>query len=472
MFRPCRLAASILLAATLASLLPSAALAGTVKNANPYWFQDTYTDTSSVNLAASTATVNISGPGTVQLPYAPLSLSFDPTGSYALVCTEQGIVAYVYDSQAVVPVTTWNLSGVSGTTGVSWIADGAAFAASTTSEVAVYGLQAIAGGGYNAVMVAETSFSGARGIAPGPKALPFSSLVATGAGATIMEAQGSSYTAVSGGPAGLNYNLGVAATANGALAATWQAKAVQIWAWDGSGYLAAPAWDPPTPPVQDGPVAGVAFFPHGTGYWVLTQQGDLLAYSLGPWGIEPVSSLSIMVPIAPALPGAVATGWPGGPTSGAAVLYPSGWNYYDEPAGSFGQDAPRSLSGQSWPVYAPTAILESVVLPVNHNVNEVRLEDANCASGQTPPNCTAAATVPSGTSVGYQVSTDGCGTWTSVPLFTNTYVPSGDQLCYLLTLSTSNPDVTPVVDVTNLYEIVTTIVNPYDPPYASTVLIK
>lgn len=81
--------------------------------------------------------------------------------------------------------------------------------------------------------------------------------------------------------------------------------------------------------------------------------------------------------------------------------------------------------------------------------------DAGCAAGKTPPACTGMATLPPGTAVSYAVSADGCRTWTSAPLFTNVTVPAGDRLCYRLTLATSNPAATPVVDVANLYEIAT-----------------
>jgi hypothetical protein len=131
-----------------------------------------------------------------------------------------------------------------------------------------------------------------------------------------------------------------------------------------------------------------------------------------------------------------------------------GWDYEDLVTGNtFGQDSIRSLAGQRWAAYAPRAVLESVALPVGHPVTQLRVEDADCAAGQSPPNCTAMATVPAGTSVGYRVSTDGCRTWTATPVFTNVTAPSGSSICYQITLTTSDPAVTPVVDVTNLYEI-------------------
>ncbi len=312
-------AAVILLALLLAA---PAALAGVVKSQNPYWFQDTYTDTTSVDIPATSALVDTAGTGTVTLPFRPVGISFDPAGTHALVSTLDGIFAFVYDGQSVVPVTTWNLGGIAGTTGVSWIDGGSAFAAATSGEIAVYGL--VPNAGYTAVRVATARFSGAVGLAPGPAALLTAVLVATAGGATILEAQGTALVPASGGPAGLSGNLGVAATADGAVAATWRRGAVQLWAWDGSAYAAAMPWDPPAPPAADGPVVSVAFFPGSTGlgggYWVLTAGGRLLAYTYGPGGAVPVPGLSTAVPVSPDAPAAIGAGWPAVPDS-VGVLY-------------------------------------------------------------------------------------------------------------------------------------------------------
>ncbi len=106
-------------------------------------------------------------------------------------------------------------------------------------------------------------------------------------------------------------------------------------------------------------------------------------------------------------------------------------------------------------MYEPAAVLQSTVLPVGHMVDEVRVEDADCAASKTPAACTGMAALPPGTAVFYAVSTDGCQTWTPTPVFTNVTVSPGDRLCYRLTLATSNLAVTPVVDVANVYEIAT-----------------
>ncbi len=440
--------------------------AGSVQSQDPFWFRDGYTSTTSVNLAASTAGVDTAGAGTVRLPYAPLQAAFDPAGTYALVATTAGVSAWVFDGQAVRSVTAWNLSNLANATGIAWTMRGRAFAVATGSQVAVYGLSA-GSGGYVASRVAQTGFIGAIGLAPGPASLPSALLAATATGASVLEAQGASLVALSGGPSGLTGNLGVAATTGGAVAATWQAEAVQLWSWDGSAYLPAPSWDPPPPPLADGPVVGVAFDRASDGQggtlWVLTQEGQLLGYAYGPAGLQALPAWSVSVPATPNPPAAIAAGWG---RHAVAVLYPTGCIYEDLATGNtFGQDSIRSLGGQTWAVYQPSAVLRSVVLPVGHSVDEVRVEDADCAAGQSPPSCTGLPSVPAGTSVAYQVSTDGCHTWTDAPVFTNVTVPAGSNLCYRITLTTTASAQTPVVDVTNLYEIaaVTVVESPGGP---------
>jgi len=180
--------------AAAAVMLGPAAAAGTVQNASPYWFRDDYLDTNSVNLAATTAVVDVASPGTVTLPYAPLQAAFDPNGTYALVATEGGVDAYVFDGQSVVAVTNWGLGSLPAT-GVAWVEGGDAFAVSTASQVVVYGLN----GQGDAVLAAQTAAAGVIGLAPGPAALPSAVLAATANGADVYEAQGTSLVPISVG---------------------------------------------------------------------------------------------------------------------------------------------------------------------------------------------------------------------------------------------------------------------------------
>ena len=150
--------------------------------------------------------------------------------------------------------------------------------------------------------------------------------------------------ALAGGPSGLTANLGVAATTDGSVAATWKQEAVQLWAWNGTAYAPAATWDPPVPPVAGGPVVGVAFAPQSDGqggaFWVLTGQGQLLAYAYGPAGLSALPGFSLSVPADPHPPAGLAAGW--APDAGG-VLYPTGWVYEDLGTGdTFGQDSVRT----------------------------------------------------------------------------------------------------------------------------------
>lgn len=427
---------------------PDRIAVGAVESTSPYWFRDAYTGLGSINTRVTTAAVNTES-GTVELPQVPLSVAMNPSGTDALVATQGGVYAYVFNGEAVVALRRWDLGGVD-STGVTWVEGGSAFAVATTSGVMLYGLSASG----LVHRVARVMVSGVVGVASGPSNLVGAIVAATRAGAVLYVGEDTSLVPITGGPSGLNNNLGVASTANGSIIATWQASAVQLWAWNGASYEPTLAWDPPAPP---GRVVGVAFFPHGDGYWILTQQGQLLAYAFGLDGVTPLPAYSLARVADSSAPEALGSGWSG---VSVAILTPSGWWFQDVgPGGVFQTDPPRSLTGQSWPVYPPSAVLQSVVLPVGHMVSDVRVEDANCPKGGGRIPCTDLASLPNGTSVSYEVSTDGCRTWTVAPLFTNVAVTPGTQLCYRLTLATTNPVETPVIHVTNLYEIATEVID-------------
>lgn len=425
------------------------AAAGTVRSATPFWFRDDYAHWSFIDPAATTAQVDTASPGTVRLPYAPLQAAFDPRGTYALVATQGGVYAYVLAGDAVTPVTPWRLGNLPAT-GVAWLGEGAAFALSTPSQIAIYGLDPSG----TAVRVAQTTATGVVGLAPGPLALPSALLAATADGAGLYESVGGSLIAVNGGPMAGAGNLGVAATSDGAVAATWQRSGVQIWAWDGTAYLRARTWDPPAPVSTAHSIVAVTFFPQGGGYWVLGADGRLTAYAYGPAGLSLLGGWSAAVARLPNPPATIAEGW--GPVA-AAVVYPGGWVMEDLGAGyAFAPDPKRSLEGQAWPVYGPEATLQSTVLTVGHPVTEARIEDADCPRQNTSlVNCANAPVLPPGTALAYALSTDGCRTWQALRPFTNTPVPPGGALCYRLTISSSDPLRTPVVSVTDLYEIAT-----------------
>lgn len=435
------------LLALLVSALPLPARAGTLRAADPFWFRDGYHGASSVNLAGSTAVVDAAGSGTVMLPYIPFQLALGPAGGRALVATEGGVEAAVWDGRAVRPLPAWGLAGLRAQ-GTTWLASGAAFAVSTPGAVAVYGLDAAGA----VERVAVDDIGGAGALAPGPRAVPSAVLAQTETGATLLAAGGGDrLRAVPGGPSGLRNNLGVAATADGAVAATWQSGAVQIWAWNGSAYRIALGWEPPPPPRGAGAVAGVAFFPQGGGFWVLTRTGQLRAYAYGAWGLAALVGWSASLATVPDPPAGLAAGWAAG---SVGVLYPWGWTYLDPgPSGNLAPDPARSLRGQSYAAFAATAVLQSAQLPASHTVKTLRVEDADCTPQIPGTACSGEPSLPPGTALSFAVSADGCGAWTDARPFSNVTVSPGAQVCYRVTLATTDPTRTPRLDVTNLFEV-------------------
>ncbi len=141
-------------------------------------------------------------------------------------------------------VTGWTLGNLAGATGAAWVMGGRAFAVSTASEVAVYGLSAGARG-YDATRVAVVSFGATVSLAPGPSALPSALLAATATGTSLFEAQGSTLVALPGGPSGLVANLGAVPSARSSTPRRrWNASAPGASA---SAPARSPGWTPPRP---------------------------------------------------------------------------------------------------------------------------------------------------------------------------------------------------------------------------------
>jgi len=220
----------------------------------------------------------------------------------------------------------------------------------------------------------------------------------------------------------------------GALVAVWSRIAAFFYSWTGAQYAPLASWDEPEPP--GGSLLGVAFFRGDGGYWLATPT-QVVAYGwngavlqgLPGWGSSAMPAQAV----------AVATGW--GPGS-VAVLSSARAQYLDAPGGGLGVDATGSIVGRSWAVFAASGTMQSAMLPVGHNVDEVRMVDMMAA-------------MPAGTPLRYRVSTDGGGTWTNTPPLTPTAVPAGDALVYQAALSTTDAAQTPVLDETDLYEIAT-----------------
>lgn len=92
--------------------------------------------------------------------------------------------------------------------------------------------------------------------------------------------------------------------------------------------------------------------------------------------------------------------------------------------------------------YQLSAVLQSKVFPVDHQVSAVRLQ-------------AGLAALPPGTSIAYEVSTDGGATWMPAPLDTIVPVPPGDQFTYRATLQTTDASVSPILDWIDVSEVQT-----------------
>ncbi len=431
-----------IVAVAVAALIAASvvAQAAGVKNANPYWFQDGYHTTQYVSPSATSAIVNTAGTGTVYLP--PLSadaLAFAPAyvGADILeVATASGVRGWGFDGAAMVREPFLDVP-VSQPAGVAFLGQAPSGKAALGVRLAVGGVSGSASGvgiyGWNgatwAHVLSVSTPPGLVGVAAGADG---GVLAATSYAVTLYGPTGTSEATITG-LAGVR---GVASAANGSLVAVWTAASASFYGWDGHAYKALSSWNAAAP--GGGTLIGVALFRGGNGYW-LTTPTQTVAYgwdgaamtSLPQWGIT-------------AMPGnvvAASTGWADTP-GGLALLSASGVRYMEAPAGTESTSTARSITGQSWPVFAPTAQLQSVTLPVGHTVTEVKMVDSMAA-------------LPGSATIDYAVSTDGGGTWTTTPPLQPTDVPAGSQLVYRALLGTSNQTQTPVLDATNLYEIAT-----------------
>ena len=436
-------AAMAALAATLLCATPvNPASAAGVKDASPYWFQDSYRTTAYVAANAASAIVDTAGTGTVYLP--PLSgdaLAYAPPyvgADIVEVATATGVRGWGFNGSAMVREPFLNIP-VANPSGIAFLgppppgdpALGVRVAVATAAGITVYAWNGATWAGALAVPA-----SGVIGVAAGARG---GMVAATTTSFTLYSPAGTAVTAVTG----LSGIRGVTASASGGLVGVWTASAVSFYAWDGAAYVPLPSWTEPPP--SGGTILGAALFANGTGYWVATPT-QVIAYGWDGAGLAPLSAWASSA--IPATPVAVAAGWGAG---SVALLSPSGIHYLDPYGGSMGSDTARSVLGRTWPVFATSGVLQSTVLPVGQPVDEVKMVDTLAA-------------LPSGAAVTYRVSTDGGTSWTDVPPDTPTTVPAGESLVYQAVLSTTNQAATPILDTTNLYQILTETITPTTPP--------
>lgn len=433
--------AGLALIVAMVSVLPQAR-AG-VLHADPYWFQDTYRTSQWVQVRATTAS-GVGDDGGVRLAPAPLALAMQPHGRVVLAATTDGVQAFVSSPAGMQSLVGWHLTAP-GVRGVAWLHGGGSFALATSQQIAVYG-ETSAVGAHPVVRVATADMGGVRGLAAGPATLGAAVLAATDQSVVLLDSAGTGLQVLSGGVRGLAGNLGVASNGDGSVIATWTAQAVQLWVWDGVRYVAAPLWDPPLHP--DGRVVGVALARRSRVYWVLTARRVAQAYAYGTAGAFPLAGLSIVVPPGRFGPRAISTGWT---ATGVAIASPDGWRYAAAVGTGMAWESRLGLSGERWPAYRKQSTVESTILPLGHAVTQLRVEDANCTALGV---CQDGPQLPAGTALAYRVATEGCTSWNAAEVAANFTLPLvARDVCYRLRLSTVNPRRTPVVHVTNIYEI-------------------
>jgi len=424
------------LIAALLCLPGSGVLAAGMKNASPYWFEDSYRTTSYVDLPSTSAIVNTAGTGTVHLPaLSPDNLAFAPPSVHADVLevgTASGVQGWGWNGTTPVRETFLDVS-VTDPRGVAFLPPasqlGVRLAVATSTAVTVYGWT-----GQQWAQAVSISATGTVGIAAGANG---GVLAATADGFVLYGPTGVQQSQITG----LSGIVGISSAGGGGIVAVWSAAVASFYGWDGSSYQPLPWWSESTP--SGGTLLSVALFHGGTGYWLVTPTQAVAYGWSGTLGMAPLSQWDIASGGLPATAVAASPGWGVG---SLAVLHGSGIDYYDAQGGAtLTQNSAISIVGQSWSVFAPSAVLQSTLLPgLTHNVDEVKMVDSMSA-------------LPSGTALAYQVSTDDGTSWTDVPPMTPTDVPSGDELVYRAVLSTTDQAETPVLDSTNVYEIATVV---------------
>ncbi len=137
---------------------------------------------------------------------------------------------------------------------------------------------------------------------------------------------------------------------------------------------------------------------------------------------------------------------------GATDIEGSPWRYWEYAALTTAGIVYKAFDGRGWQTnqalsisspfrvgYRLSDAVVSTVLPALERVARVRAEMIGA--------------IPFGCGVLCEVSTNGGATWTTAGFDVNTDVPNGMSLCYRLTLTTSDPLVTPVVDRIRVLQI-------------------
>jgi len=386
-------------------------------------FTDDYLNTSYMNPDLTTAAVDMTSPGNVQLPGLLFTKAALRPGKYDMlaVAEDQGVVqGYSFTGasmkQSAVEVT------LPGVLSAAWSSDGGEFFVASASEVRVYGLND-AGAAVELVQFRLTGLSGVKQVVGGP-----------GRDFWLLTAQAARYYAFTG-TGYIEYPAFDLALSNAKEASydlnrrtlyVLDGETVRAFALDGSEYREMTSFEVTVSGARSIAVAGA-------GYRVLTDTSVIF------FGYQ-AQGIARYPPLEDTITGAFLASSPWGPVDYALVT-PQGVKYRGYTGFGYRTvDGLTAWSGVSGGKFTPYAVFVSTPIPSLTPIGRVRLE--------------MTANVPAGTAVTAAVSTDQGAHWIPVTPGLNTDVPLGIDIMYQLSLYTTDISITPKVDKVEILQIV------------------
>ncbi len=453
----CRWAISLAIGALVTLMAVMVSAAGHEGLLGLLWVAEDFLDTSRVNTALTTAEVDTAPPGSVRLPMVTSAWSEVPSPLVALRPGRTQLVlafaragapqatelaGYVSDDRRLVRHAPWDKSSVGNVRALAWTGDGDYLAVATDTGLQVYGTDP------NGALrqLTTVGLTGARAVAGAPGRDLW---ILVGSEVRHLKWNMRQYREE---PArritGLADPRGISSSPRDGVLLVLDGERVRYYRTSPDGSLREETAHGLT-------VAGaqsVAAVGQG-GYRVLVadpqgQAAKTVHVQVSGAGARVVPAHDDSLP-EPA--------WAIAPSPWGDMDYVSlsAWGLrYRAAAGRnvWRSDGARSAAGNWWQemvrrqvAYEPDAVLVSQVVRTQIPIGRIRL--------------TAVSQVPEGTAVGFDVSTDGGTTWTTVPLDTNVEVPPGFDFAYRIRLHTDHPlDLlkTPVVDRVEVRQVVVT----------------
>lgn len=400
---------------------------------NPFWFREDYTSLDWTNTDATTASVQTQGSGTLTLPRNEVSIAFSTDRQTVLIGSSTGAMAWTWDGVRMVRAPSWDVTTGSAVRAMSFLEDGDLVVADQ-GGVNIFGWSS---DGWRPV--ASLPITDVVGVAAG---VDSDLLIATGDRFFVYGWTGQDLRLIATAESETGL-LGIAAEPGGGRVAVWTDSVVRIYGWAGNTYRRAPTWEIPDEGAPS-PILGMAFQPGG--YWVWSRDG-VRAYAFNGSYVVAWPALDLS-PAPDAL--ALAPAW--SPRS-FALLAPAGYRLWEWSGVAMREVPDEEVWGLSLGAYQDAALYQSQVLALDHDVSELQVK-------------VDVPDLPEGTSLAWSLSTDGGATWLEVPVCMNAPspadcgaynvpVPPGRSLVYRIALSTKDPGRSPVVDATEIAEIVT-----------------